>query len=330
MVILKTLSGRLPLHSLRPKHKQRLAKGGFSLFRVLFLIGMSYVLLFPLFVMLSRALRPYTDMYNPSIVWIPSGLTMENFRYAMKALGGVSSLFHTLRIVLISTVLTMISCSLAGYGLARYRMRTSPLWVVMAALTVIVPLQTYVISLFFNFRYFDFFGIGSLIGLITGEKIFINLTTSEFVYYIMNILGSGTRSGLFILLFMQTFKALPAELENAARVDGAGEFRIFARIMLPNATASFVVTFVMSMVWQWNDSFFPSIVYNQDFFLSKRMSQLRVLATDALGLSNYATNLSETVVMFAGCLIFITPLLLMYMFVQKYFMQSMERTGITG
>ena len=315
---------------LKSHTKSKLGHIAFSVFRTAFLIGMAYVLLFPLFVMVTRAIRPYGDMYNPSIVWIPSGVTFENFGYALSALGGFSSVFNTLRIVLITTVLTMISCSMAGYGLARFRLKTSGILVALAAITVMVPLQTYVIPLFFKFRYFDFFGIGSFIGLFTGEKAFVNLTRSEILYYILGILGSSTRSGLFILLFMVNFKSVPSELEMAARVDGAGEWRIFLQIMLPNVVSGFVVTFVMSMVWLWNDSFFPTVVFRQDFFLSKKMADLRVLATKALGISKYATNLSETVVMFAGCLIFIAPLLLMYMIMQRYFIQSAERTGITG
>ena len=315
---------------LKSHTKSKLGHIAFSVFRTAFLIGMAYVLLFPLFVMVTRAIRPYGDMYNPSIVWIPSGVTFENFGYALSALGGFSSVFNTLRIVLITTVLTMISCSMAGYGLARFRLKTSGILVALAAITVMVPLQTYVIPLFFKFRYFDFFGIGSVIGLFTGEKAFVNLTRSEILYYILGILGSSTRSGLFILLFMVNFKSVPSELEMAARVDGAGEWRIFLQIMLPNVVSGFVVTFVMSMVWLWNDSFFPTVVFRQDFFLSKKMADLRVLATKALGISKYATNLSETVVMFAGCLIFIAPLLLMYMIMQRYFIQSAERTGITG
>lgn len=308
----------------------KIGKIAFAIFRTAFLIGMAYVLLFPLIVMATRALRPYTDMYNPSIVWIPSAITFENFGFALTALGGWSAIFRTLRIVLISTVLSMFTCSMAGYGLARFKIKLGGLFVILAAVTVMVPIQTYVIPLFFEFRFFDYFGIGSLIGLFTGENLFLNLTTSEFIYYILSILGVSTRNGIFILLFMLNYKGIPNELEMAARVDGAGEFRTYFQIMLPNAIPSFVVTFVMSMVWLWNDSFFPSIVYRQDFFLSKRMADLRVLATDAMGLSKYATNLSETGVMFAACLIFILPLLIMYMFVQRFFIQSAERSGITG
>lgn len=312
------------------RQKQKIGKAAFAVFRAFFLIGMAYVLLFPIIVMVTRAIRPYTDMYNPSIVWIPSALTSENFGFALEALGGMSSVLKTLKIVLISTVLSMFTCSMAGYGLARFRIKLSGLFVILAALTVIVPVQTYVIPLFFEFRFFDFFGIGSLLGLFTGQTASINLTTSETVYYILSILGVSTRNGIFILLFMLNYKSIPGELEMAARVDGAGEFRTYFQIMLPNALPSFIVTFVMSMVWLWNDSFFPSIVYRQDFFLSKRMLEIRVLATEAMGLSAYATNLSETGVMFAACIIFILPLLIMYMFVQRGFIQSAERSGITG
>ncbi len=310
--------------------KDRARKISFAVFRTAFIVAMSYVLLFPLIVMITRALRPYEDMYNPSIVWIPSSLTLENFKFAFDALGGVGSVFSTLRVVIISTLLCMASCAMAGYGLARFRLKSSPFLVAMAVLTFVVPVQTYVLSLFFNFRYFDFFGFGSLVGLFTGEKLFINLTTSEATYYLLNIFGSGFRSGLFILLFMQIFKGVPDELENAARIDGAGEVVTFLKIMLPNAVPGFVVTFVMSFVWQWNDSFFPSIVYQQDFFLSKTMQNIRDLATKAMGVSTYATNLSETVVMFAACLIFILPPLILYLFVQRFFIQSVERSGLTG
>ena len=312
------------------QRKKRLYAWLIALIRTLFLIGMAYVLLFPLLVMLTRSLRPYSDMYNPSVVWIPSRITLDNFTYALKALGGLESVFRTLRVVFVSTLFAMISCSMAGYGLGRYRMKSRPLWIVLAVLTIIVPIQTYAIAIFFQFRYFDFFGLGSLIGLFTGEKLFVNITSSEAVYYLLNALGTGTRSGLFILLFMNIFKGIPQELEDAARVDGSGEFRTFVQIMLPNAVPAFVVTFVMSMVWQWNDSFFPSVIYQQNYFLSKMMGQIRVLATKALGVSAYANNLSETVVMFAACLIFILPLLIMYMIAQKFFIQSVENTGITG
>lgn len=221
------------------RRREQLGRCAFILFRLAFLIGMAYVLLFPLLVMLSRALRPQADMYNPSIVWIPSGLTLENFRLAFDALNYDTSLVFTLRIVLISTVFSTVSCSMAGYAIGRYHLKANKLLIVMAVLTFLVPMQTYIIPLFFRMKYFDFFGIGSLIGLFTGNPLTINLTNTEVPYYLLNALGSGLRSGIFILLFTQIFRGLPKELEDAARIDGAREFRIFARIMVPTPLRPF-------------------------------------------------------------------------------------------
>ena len=86
--------GGVTMH-LSGRQKQKIGKAAFAVFRLFFIIGMAYVLLFPLLVMITRAIRPYTDMYNPSIVWIPSALTLENFKYALTALGGVASVFKT-------------------------------------------------------------------------------------------------------------------------------------------------------------------------------------------------------------------------------------------
>lgn len=163
----------------------------------------------------------------------------------------------TLRIVLISTVFSTVSCSMAGYAIGRYHLKANKLLIVMAVLTFLVPMQTYIIPLFFRMKYFDFFGIGSLIGLFTGNPLTINLTNTEVPYYLLNALGSGLRSGIFILLFTQIFRGLPKELEDAARIDGAGEFRIFARIMVPNAASAFLVEVIMCVVWNWNDYFSP-------------------------------------------------------------------------
>ncbi len=312
------------------RRREQLGRCAFILFRLAFLIGMAYVLLFPLLVMLSRALRPQADMYNPSIVWIPSGLTLENFRLAFDALNYDTSLVFTLRIVLISTVFSTVSCSMAGYAIGRYHLRANKLLIGMAVLTFLVPMQTYIIPLFFRMKYFDFFGIGSLVGLFTGSPLTINLTNTEVPYYLLNALGSGLRSGIFILLFAQVFRGLPKELEDAARIDGAGEFRIFARIMVPNAASAFLVEVIMCIVWNWNDYFFPAILFQQNQFLSTKLSIMRQLATSMMTTTQYGDGLAETVIMYAGAFWFVLPMLVLYMFAQRFFLQSVERSGITG
>lgn len=310
--------------------KQRLLALLYSLFRLAFLTGMVYVLLFPLLVMVSRALRPSSDMYNPSIIWIPSSITLDNFKKAAGILKYRDTLLLTLKVVIISTVFTMASCSMAGYALARFNLKATKLLVALATLTIIVPLQTYVVPLFFQFKFFDLFGIGRLVGLITGSSLTMNLTNTEATYFLTSILGLGIRSGLFILLFTQFFKGMPKELENAARIDGCGECKTFLSIMLPNALPVYLVVFIMSIVWNWNDYFFSSIMLRQKQLLATKIGMLRTLVNMSSTTSSYGDGLTETVVIYAGAILFILPLLIIYMFAQKYFIQSIERTGITG
>ncbi|MFR1434785.1 MAG: carbohydrate ABC transporter permease [Acutalibacteraceae bacterium] len=277
--------------------------------------------------MLSRALRRRRTCITQARL-DPSGLTLENFRLAFDALN-MNLIAFTLRIVLISTVFSTVSCSMAGYAIGRYHLKANKLLIGMAA-DLLVPMQTYIIPLFFRMKYFDFFGIGSLIGLFTGNPLTINLTNTEVPYYLLNALGSGLRSGIFILLFTQIFRGLPKELEDAARIDGAGEFRIFARIMVPNAASAFLVEVIMCVVWNWNDYFFPAILFQQNQFLSTKLSIMRQLATSMMTTTQYGDGLAETVIMYAGAFWFVLPMLVLYMFAQRFFLQSVERSGITG
>ena len=116
-----------------------------------------------------------------SIVWIPSSFTLENFGTALELMDYGSTLLMTGRIVLVTTLLTLISCSMAGYALARYQLKFSKLCMVVAILTIIVPMQTYIIPYFFQFRYFSFFGILNIAEAITGNSdVYLHLNDTEF------------------------------------------------------------------------------------------------------------------------------------------------------
>lgn len=312
---IRTASGRLP-HLL------------YLLFRLLFFIGMAYIILFPLLVMFSKALRTQADVLNPSINWIPLHFTLANFIKAASLVEYGKTLVLTLRVTLISTLLSMISCSMAGYALGRYRIPLKKLWFVLIVLTVIVPAQTYLIPIFFQFCFFDFFRIGSLIGLFTGMPLTINMSSNEFSYYLMSGLGMGIRSGLYILIFCQFFRSMPSELENAARIDGCGETGTFVRIMLPNALSPYLVVFILSCVWYWNDTFFGTIMLRSKPMLANKVNNIQQLIQTSHAGSFF--DMTEVVLIFAAAILFILPPLFMYLIAQKFFIQSMERSGIVG
>lgn len=307
----------------------------YGLFRYAFIIGMAYVLLYPVLIMLSRAIRPAADMNNPSIVWIPSGITWENFQVAWNQVKFPTTMLFTSRVVIISTLLSLISCSMAGYALARYRMKFGGLCMGIAVLTIVVPMQTYIIPLFTSMRYFSPLSISNLISWIGGiplENVSINLTNTEWVYYVTAALGSGLRSGLFILVFMNFFKGMPKELEDAARVDGCSETRTFVQVMVPNAGAPFLVVALFAIVWYWNDYYFAQMMMSSQSMFATKIAVLKdtIRQASEAAQSQFSGALGTTVIVFAGAMLFIIPPLLLYLFLQKYFVQSIERTGIVG
>lgn len=304
----------------------------YSIFRYAFIIGMAYVLLYPILIMFTRAIRPMTDMDNPSIVWIPSGITMENLQIAWQRLQFPTTMLFTSRVVLISTLLSLVSCSMAGYALARYRMKLNGFFMAIAILMIVVPMQTYIIPLTLQMKYYTPLSIGNIIALITGTDMenyqLLELTGSEWSYYFTAAFGSGLRSGLFILVFMQFFKGMPKELEDAARVDGCSELRTFVQVMVPNAGAPFLVVTLFSIVWYWNDYYFAQMMMPSSNMFATKLS---LMSTTLHNMQTDGTNpMQRTVVLFAGALLFILPPLLLYLYLQKYFVQSIERTGIVG
>lgn len=292
--------------------KRRIPGITYSIFRFFFVLCMAYVLLYPILVMFSRAVRPAADMLNPSIVWIPSGFTLKNVREAWELMNFGPTAIYTTRIVIVSTLLSLVSCSMAGYALARFRLKITSACAAIAIFTIVVPMQTYIIPLFTQFKQ-------------------LGLNNTEWSYYLPAAFGSGLRSGLFVIVFMQFFKGLPKALEDASRVDGCSEIRTYLQVMLPNSGPVFLVVSLFSIVWYWNDYFFAQIMMQRGTVLATVVSNLRRMVNGVNQAMGGSTDqYSEMVVVYSGALLFILPPLILYLFVQKYFIQSIERTGIVG
>ena len=120
---------------------------------------------------------------------------------------------------------------------------------------------------------------------------------------------------------------MPKELEDAASVDGANAFRIFLQVMLPGAVPVLVIVFLFSFVWQWNDYFYTSIFLSTKRFLPLTLEGLK----DTLGITGGDEGgLIITVYNNTGSLMFMAPLLILYAFMQRSFIESIERSGIVG
>lgn len=305
-----------------------------TLLRYVFLIGMSFVMVYPVLFILSNAFKGAQDVYDSTVVWLPKHYSDRAMEIALHILDFKDSIMNTVVVVLPSVLLQLVSSLLAGYGFARFKFRGKSILFAILIFTIIVPIQTYMIPLYSGFKNFDFFGIGSLIGLFTGKPVVTNLLNSNTPFYLMAALGAGIRSGLYIFMLRQFFVGMPRELDEAASIDGCGPLAVFIKVMLPNAIPMMVTILVFSMVWYWNDYYLSGMFFEQTTPLSLRLA----IESDAAAL--LANNVPEEMksdyqilkkgVLACGCLVTIAPPLVLYIFAQRYFTEGLERSGIVG
>lgn len=301
-----------------------------SLFRALLLTGLSVIILYPLMYSLSIALRPASELYDPLVVLVPKTFVWDNMKNAIHYLDYNEALGNSIILVSICTLLQVVSCAMAGYGLARYRFRGSKLVFALVLLTMLVPPQTVLIPTFMNFRFFDPFGLVSLFNAITGKNVNINLINNPMAFYLPAALGNGIRSGVIIFVFRQFFRGLPRELEEAAYLDGCSAGGTFLRVMVPNTGGAFLITVLISIVWYWNDYVYTSSLLSN---YKTVMNQLYILKNHINHIMQYDVGASAQegiLILQSGVFLCILPPLLLYLILQKNFRESVERSGIVG
>ena len=305
---------------------RRIAAKVWPIFRFLILFGLGFVIMYPILFMISAAFRPQIEMNDPSIMWIPKTFVTSNLVETWNAIHFPTLLWNTLTINLVCSLLQVVTCAITGYGFARFKFKFRGFLFVIVILQIIVPTQIILIPQFQQFRYFDIFGI---ITAITGDSL--NLTNSPWALYLQAICVNGIRAGLFVLLFRQFFRGLPKELEDAAHLDGCGPFSTFVRIMVPNARTSFLTVFIFSMVWYWNDSYVSGMFYTESDTIALQVSNLFNTISAWLNGGTVQGSAQQYMVWIeAGCLLSLLPILVIYCFLQKYFIEGIERSGITG
>ena len=286
------------------------------LFRALFLMGVGFVMLYPILFMISNSFKSVSDALDPTVVWIPSGLDMFNFKMAFKLLNFKDALKNTLLFVLPCVVIQLITCLFVSYGFARFEFRFKGLLFGLLIFSLIVPVQTYIIPLYVNMKT-------------------LKLLNTYWQFYIMAALGTGIRSGLYIYIFRQYFRGLPKELEEAAYLDGCNPLRTFLHIMVPNVKGAILVVFVLSIVWYYNDYTLTGMLLNSNYPLSIALTSVSTALNNTVqGMVGQTIGsdiklLSDSILS-AACLIVALPLIGVYVAVQKHFTEGIERSGLVG
>lgn len=294
-------------------------------FRFLILFGLGFVILTPLMFMISYGFRESGDMNDPTVVWIPRNLTLGVMKQTIDAMGllnpvgnRMNPLFNTVVINLGCSLMQVLTCAITGYGFARFKFKGRNLLFGIVILMILVPTQIISIPLYQTFRYFMF---GT-----------VNLIDKLAVMYLPAMMANGIRSGLMIFIFRQFFRGLPKELEDAAYLDGCGPFNTFLRVMVPNAASSFLTVFLFSIVWYWNDYYVSSAFFNNTKTIALVLKNLDATLNLAIfNNANAQVSTREKIVWLeAGCLISITPMLILYACLQKHFTEGIERSGLVG
>lgn len=282
------------------------------------LICIGFVYLYPLLYMISNSFMDMEDLLDTSINWIPGRLYLDNYKTAAANMKYISTFFQSVVVAGIPTILNVMICSLVGYGFARFNFRGKKLLMALLIFSYILPPQitmmpTYV--LYANMKL-----VGSL-----------------WSFVLPSLLGQGLNAPIFILIFYQFFKQVPKVLIEAAQIDGAGYFGSFLRISIPSAIPAIITVFLFSIVWYWNESYLTQL-YVSGLFVKGNWTSLivQLKSFDA----NYNPALANTVeglaasnnesIRMAATMLSILPVLIMYFIMQRYFVESIDRTGITG
>ena len=279
-----------------------------------FIIIVGFVFVYPLLEMVSKSFMTVKDLVNPLIVWIPSKLDTTNYDKALHVLNFWESVKTSIYVSVLPSLLQMISCSLVGYGLARFKFTGKTLVVGMVILTFLMPAQVTFIPQYLMYR--D-------LGLLYSLK----------AYLLPALFGQGMKSAVFILVFFQFFAQLPKSLAEAAQIDGANNLTIFFKIAVPTAVPAYLLTFLLSVVWYWNDTYFASMYFGTEIKtlpmnLAAFEAQFSKMYPAAAGMTD--PNMMNEGIQMAGTVLNILPLVIMYFFTQRWFMEGIDKTGITG
>ncbi len=291
--------------------------------RILILVGVGYVILSPLIGMFVNAISSDVDAYNPMVFVLPQFPTWERFQLAWKRLDYLPTMGRDLLYTGSLTLLQLLICSMVGYGFARFEFPLKKVLFAMVVVMIVIPSHTVMLPFYLTFRSFDPFGI---VTAIHGAPI--NLMATVWPMYILTALGCGIRSGLYIYIFNQFFRGLPKEIEEAAFVDGCGVWKTYFKIMLRNASPAIITVTVFSIVWQFNDTFYAKLfLISENVVISKKIASLQA---NIANLDKVLDPTIQELYLDAGVLLILLPIVIVYLILQKNFIEGVERSGIVG
>ncbi len=279
------------------------------------LISIGFVFLYPFLYMVVNSFMSPEDLMNPAVSWVPTKIYFENYVKAFETLDFGRSFWNSLYISLIAAVLQTIVAAVTGYGLARFNVKLKGIIFVLILATFVLPVETLLIPRYVMFNNY-------------------NMLDSPLPLWLSAFTGQGLKSAVFILVFQQVFNGYPISLDEAAELDGAGKYRVFFRIALPIAKPAIVLSMLFSFVWYWNETrqsglYFGEVIKTLPMKLGSFAASYADLFASAGTETDAAMSINEAVTL-AGTMLSCLPILIMFIILQKQFVESIEKSGITG
>ena len=321
-----------PSRDILRKRKALNKAGSFvwAILRLLILLAIGYIIIYPLFYMVGTSLRSVRSYYDSARVWIPTSFGIEsNYSRAMEFTMYFEGFKNTMILEIVAGVIEIVTCSIVAYGFARFKFKLKPLFTAGLFLTILVPEVMIILPRVVNYSKLDVLGLLGLLADATGGAVDLrpNLIGSPLAFYLPSMFAMGLRSGILIYIYIQFFKGLPYELEEAAWVDGAGPIRTFVSIALPSSGVVFTTVTVFSVIWHWNDTFLATMYTNTNYPLAANLNRIN---QTMVGAGFYPKDPQTSFILMAACCLFILPPLIFYMIMQRKFIESIDRVGITG
>ncbi|KAA8815491.1 carbohydrate ABC transporter permease [Bifidobacterium callitrichos] len=260
------------------------------------LILVTFLMIFPLIIVVIVSFTPnaVTQTWPPKV--IPSAWTLENYTSLFQRLPIGRELLNTVVFAGAVTIISVFFDSLAAYGLSRVDFKGRGILLAVLIATMMIPGMALLIPVY------------KLLGS-------MGLVNSYLGIIIPRMADVG---GIFLL--RQFFISIPKDLDNAARIDGAGEFRIFTQIILPNAMPAILTVGMFNFMGNWNDLLWPLIMTSKP--------ETRTITAGLAMLTGHGSSVTPYGVVMAGALISALPLLIVFFFVQKRFVEGIAMTGM--
>jgi multiple sugar transport system permease protein len=294
-------------HILMGKNINEGLLGKIVLYALLLIIG--FVYLYPLIKMFVYSIKDLSDLVDPTVEWIPTKLYLDNYRTSWLVLNYGKTLVFSLAVTLVPAIFQTLTTSLAGYGLAKFRMKGKVIIFILILMTYLVPSQVYMIPKFILFDRME-------------------ILYSAWAIILPATFGQGLSSAIFVLIFYQFFRMQPVALDESAEIDGANPYQIFALIGVPLALPAYLTAFLFSFVWYWNETYISSLFLGPELFtLQLKLLNFTSQFQLTQGISQQAVN---EAIKYSATILIILPVLVVYIIMQKWFVEGIDRTGVTG